>query len=77
MVTINSKSYGTREKLENDVIQYEEDCRIIPMHKETKESMKLWSDEYLVQYRNMIYELKLRGSGQVWMREKRLYLQLV
>jgi len=65
MVTMNMYNYGTREKIMKDVLKLEAQVRIIPLHRETIQSMEDWSDDYLARYRWQLLELKSRSSGQV------------
>lgn len=62
---MNMYNYGTREKIMKDVLKLEKQVRIIPLHRETIQSMEDWSDDYLARYRWQLLELKSRSSGQV------------
>jgi hypothetical protein len=66
MITMNNYKFGTRTKIMTRVINLEKELRVIPLHRETRESMEEWSDEYLARYHWQLQELKARTSGDKW-----------
>jgi hypothetical protein len=52
--------YGTRNKIIKDIMRLEIEVKFIPIHRETREELDTWSDEYLARYRWMLLLLKTK-----------------
>lgn len=65
MEEMNNYQYGTREKIIDKIMELELEVRFIPMHRETREKLETYSDEYLARYSWELQELKTRGGGSI------------
>ena len=62
-IKVNNYKYGTRTKVINDILKLEIEVRFIPIHRETKEELQTWDDEYLARYRWILMDLRIRCGG--------------